>query len=642
VPAPTPALPDVRTPKDQDIDLKEFLRLGIKHLRLIGAITGCGVLLAAVYVLVAPPTYEASVTIKVPDTRGGSGVLKDLAMLSSSSDPMETYLEVAQSTNVAARAAGKAGLRQQPEYAGAYDGDEVVVDAQKKVSVSLVKLSNLLVIKAQARDPRLAASLADAWAEGFIEANLDFSRTGAHNKRQFIEQQLAGVKERLLQGEEVLRHLAERQKSMGSISRDNDQRSSDRDPIVLLKTQVMGLEVDRATLASRYSQDHPAMREIDAKLKEAQAQLDKEMAALPKNEMDYLRLERDVKVDEAIYNMLLESGEEARIEENVDDSGIVVVDKAQVPRIKVAPRETRVLFLSLVLSLALALAVMLVVARIQDQIGSEEDLKRLTGLPVLGLIPDWRAEGPGPEPGQARHDPSYLINAERFDHTYYSESFKSLRTNLGFTGMGAGLKTLSVMSPGRAEGKTLANCNLALALALAGNKVCLVDADLRKPSVHKAFGLAVSARKGLPLLLSGQASAAGMLQRGPVAGLQLLPCGVHAPNPAELLGSPRVAGLIAWLKARFDYVIFDAAPLLPVTDSVAFSARLDGVVLLARFEQTRRGDLLRGMEQLAGVKARVLGMLLNAVDMRKYSYTYGYGRRYDAYGADGALGGERS
>ena len=162
--------------------------------------------------------------------------------------------------------------------------------------------------------------------------------------------------------------------------------------------------------------------------------------------------------------------------------------------------------------------------------------------------------------------------------------------------------------------------------------------SLAKPSVHKVFGLAVSARKGLPLLLSGQASAAGMLQAGPVAGLHLLPCGVHAPNPAELLGSPRLAGLIAWLKARFDHVIFDAAPLLPVTDSVAFSARLDGVVLLARFEQTRRTDLLRGMEQLAGVRARVLGTLLNAVDMRKYSYTYGYGRRYDAYGADG---GER-
>jgi tyrosine-protein kinase Etk/Wzc len=616
----------------QEIDLREIWRMVVKHARLMGIITGCGVFLALAYVLITPPTFEASVTVKVPDSHGGGGVLKDLAMLSATSDPMETYLEVAHSTNVATRAAASSNLRQQAEYSGFQSDEEAVAAAKTRVSTSTVKLSNLLVIKAQSRDPQFSAKLADAWGQGFIAANVDFTRSGAASKRQFIEGQLALFKEHLIQGEEVQRHLAVSQKSLSSLSNNGNNARGEYDPVINLKSQVMSLEIDRATLASRYSADHPALREIEAKIKEAQAQLNREMASLPKNEMDYLRVSRDVKVDESVYNMLLEKLQEARIAENVDDSGIVVVDKAQIPRQRLAPRRSRIVLMSLLLSMLASLGVAFVLERLLDQVGGEEELKRLAGLPVLGLIPDWRVEQALPS-STVRHDPSYLIFAQNFQHSHYAESFKSLRTNLSFTDVEKDLKVLSVLSPGREEGKTLTNSNLALALAMAGKKVCLVDADLRKPSVHKAFGVKVGPKKGLPLLLSGQASAAGMLQKGPVPGLKLLPCGVHAPNPAELMGSPRLPKLIAWLKARFDYVIFDAAPLLPVTDSVALAPHLDGVILLARFESTRRTDLRRALEQLHGVKAKVLGTLLNAVDMNKYSYAYGYGRKYYSYGS---------
>ena len=626
---PSPPVPGSAV--EQELDLKEFLHLVHKHQRLLALVTLGGVLLALAYILLVPPTFEASVTVKVPDARGGNGVLKDLAVLTASSDPLETYVEVAHSTNVAIRAAAKAKLRQQPEYADARDDEEAVTAVKKKVDISMIKLSNLLIIKAQARDPRFAADLADAWAAAFTEANLDFSRTGARNKRQFIEEQLALVKQRLLQGEEVLRHLAEHQKSMGVGSRDADTHGSERDPIISLKTEVMNLEVERATLASRYNEDHPAMREIDAKLKEAQAQLDKGMASLPKNEMDYLRISRDVKVDVTLYSLLLAQGQEARIAESVDDSGIVVVDKAQLPRHRVAPRGLRILALSLFASLFTGLLLALIVERLRDQIGGEDDLKRLSGLPLLGLIPDWHAEGASLRTSSPpRQHPSYLINSTAFEHSFYAESFRSFRTNLRFTDMGTELKALSILSPSPEDGKTLVNSNLALVLALAGKKVCLVDADLRQPSIHKAFGLKVGPNKGLPLLLSGQASPASMLQTGPVAGLSLLPCGVRVPNPAELMGSQRLPRLIAWFKAHFDFVIFDAAPLLPVTDSMALAAHLDAVILLARFHQTRRLDFSRSLDQLAGVRARVLGTVLNDVDMEKYSYTYGHG--YQRYG----------
>ena len=355
---------------------------------------------------------------------------------------------------------------------------------------------------------------------------------------------------------------------------------------------------------------------------------------MPKNQMSYQRLGRDVQVDQGLYTALLGQLQEARIAENVDDSGIVVIDKARVDRKAIAPRTAQVLLWSFLLSLLLGLAVAVGQERVLGHVGGETELRQTTGLPVLGMLPDWRKEdGAAGIPVDApRHDPRFLVSAPHFKHSYYAESFKRLRTNLGYTDLGLGLRSLSVLSSDRAEGKTLTNANLALTLALAGKRVCLVDADLRSPSVHRLFGLRVKPLQGLPLLLSGQGALAKMVVPGPVPRLTLLPCGVDAPNPSELLGSPRLAKLVKELNRRYDYVVFDGAPILPVTDSIILASQLDGVLLLARFEQTRRHDLVRAQEHLKAAKIRVLGTVLNAVDMKKYSYTYGYGNRVYGYG----------
>jgi tyrosine-protein kinase Etk/Wzc len=621
-------------PAEEALDFREFLRVVLKHPRLILAVAAAVLALGLTYALAVPKTWQAQVTIKIPDSKA-LDPLKGLALFAGGSDPIETYLEVARSRNVAGRAARAVSLTAQPEYAGAADFGSAVAALRLRVSVSTVKLSNVLMVQVQARDPRLAAALADAWAQAFIDANLDLSRSGARSRRQFIEEQLVEVKDRLVQGEDVLRRFSESQHRLSGLNGAAGAAAGGQlDPILSLYTRVTNLEIERATLAEHYNPEHPRRQAVEAQLREARSQLNSELDRLPKTELAFTRLSRQVKVDEAVYNLLLEKLQEARLAQNVDDSGIVVVDSAEIPSLPVAPHKGRLLAFSLLAGLLGGLASAWAVERMRDQVGGEEDLARLTGLAVLGLIPDWRSET-ALLGSVARHDPSYLVSAGRFQHSFYAESFKQLRTNLSYSELGQGLKALAVLSPSSEEGKTLANANLALTLAQAGKKVCLIDADLRKPSVHKVFGLKPSPRQGLPLLLSGQAKATGMLQRGPIPGLWLLPCGVKPPNPSELMGSPRLAVWLAWFKRRFDYVLFDAAPVLPVTDSVALAAQLDGVVLLGRFEQTRRGDMLRSLEQLRGVKARVLGTLLNAVDMKKYSYTYGNKHRYYAY-ADAA------
>ncbi|MGH7442462.1 MAG: polysaccharide biosynthesis tyrosine autokinase, partial [bacterium] len=367
-----------------------------------------------------------------------------------------------------------------------------------------------------------------------------------------------------------------------------------------------------------------------------------EQSKLPENEMDYTRLERDVKAYEAVYNFLIDKDQEARIDENSNDSGIVVVDAAFPPDHPVAPQRTRVMILSLLGGLLLSIGAGYSLDRWQDEVGGEADLARLSGLPVLALISDWRKEGTLVDSKKTKNpagikailedDSSGLGFKPWLKHSYFNESFRSLRTNLAFSGVDRKIRSFSVLSANASEGKSLVNANLALALAASGGKVLLVDADLRKSKVHKMFGLAVRKDQGLPLLLSGQVpDLDAHLYAGPVPGLWLLPCGVLAPNPSELLGSESFVAALELMKARFDHVVFDAAPILPVTDGVILASRMDGVAVLALSEKTRRAELSRALHSLATVQASVVGMILNGVDMRKYAYTYGYRSRYYSY-----------
>jgi len=208
-----------------------------------------------------------------------------------------------------------------------------------------------------------------------------------------------------------------------------------------------------------------------------------------------------------------------------------------------------------------------------------------------------------------------------------------LRTNLTLSQADKPLKVLAVLSPGAEEGKTLVNANLAISLAQNGKKVLLVDADFRKSSVRKMFGVANGKESGLPLALTGQQDWQSMIQPSGVEGLDLLPNMMTPPNPAELLGSESLKRLIGEFRNAYDYVIFDGAPILPVTDSVVLATQLDGVVLMARWNKTHSGDLAKALEHLRAVGTNVVGTLLNCVNTKAGYYGFRYGYQGYAYGS---------
>ncbi|HVM32221.1 MAG TPA: polysaccharide biosynthesis tyrosine autokinase [bacterium] len=535
---------------DEELNLRDLMRVAFSHARLIGYVTAGFVALALLYAFFWPKTYQATTTVKVPDaSQTAQGMLRQLVPESGSGDPVDTYVQICKSATVAENTASRLGMGQMPDFRG-MTNQQMVRTLMGMVTISNVLKTNIISVTAKSNDPQLAADLANAWAQCFIGLNLDLSHESARSKREFLEQQADQIHKRL---------------------------------------------------------NNPS-----------------------------LQLNEESKTDQLLYAQILENLQQARLEETVDDAGIVVVDAAVKPERPISPQKTRAVLLALLLGLALGLQAAFLMERIQDRVKEEEQLKRVTGLPNYAIVPDFREDYPEslqpPSPAE-KFNPKYLINNAVFQHSFYRESFKVLRTNLTLSQADKPLKVLAVLSPGPEEGKTLVNANLAITLAQSGKKTLLIDSDLRKSSVRKVFGLENGIESGLPLALTGQKAWHEMVRPSGVEFLDLLPNTVAPPNPAELLGSTALKKLIEELKDEYDYVVFDGAPVLPVTDSVVLSTLLDGVVLMARFNETRASNVRQSLEHLRRVGARVVGTILNHVPLKRglYGYGYGYGYGYSNY-----------
>ena len=196
-------------------------------------------------------------------------------------------------------------------------------------------------------------------------------------------------------------------------------------------------------------------------------------------------------------------------------------------------------------------------------------------------------------------------------------------------------KTVLVTSGQPGEGKTTTVVNTAISLAQLGASVLIIDCDLRKPSAHKIF--AVDSAKGLSTYLSRDIDIEGMIHKLQIANLSLLPCGPIPPNPAELISSERMKDLLKMLSERYDHILIDSPPLIHVTDPVILSSLVDGVILVVHGGKSSRAVAQRARQELASVGAKVFGVVLNNVDMRREGYDeYYYQRYYTNYGQEGA------
>jgi len=373
---------------------------------------------------------------------------------------------------------------------------------------------------------------------------------------------------------------------------------------------------------------------------------------LNESAIEYSVLKRDADSNRDLYDNLLQRLKEAGVSAGLRSSNIRVVDVARTPTSPIAPNIPRSLAMGFLLGLGGGIALALLLENLDRTVRSMEEISAISTLPALGAIPlQLSTNGNGTMRKRLKRASATEERPEKLALITYSrpksqaaEAYRSLRTSILMSSFGGPPKVILVTSALPQEGKTTISANSALVLAQRGSKVLLVDADLRRPGIGKLFGLPPGG--GLSTLISGVDQFQDVvIAVSDVPNLWVLPAGPIPPHPAELLSSASMRNHLASWRETFDHIIIDSPPCLSVTDAVVISRDADQVILVVRSGQTTKPALRRASEILVQVNARVMGIVLNALNLHSadgYYYSYGgpYGHRY--YEEDAPQNGEET
>ncbi|MBW8003501.1 MAG: polysaccharide biosynthesis tyrosine autokinase [Planctomycetes bacterium] len=350
---------------------------------------------------------------------------------------------------------------------------------------------------------------------------------------------------------------------------------------------------------------------------------------LPAREINLIRLERARRINDELYAVLMRAKNEAQIEAASQIGNIDVIDPAVTPLKPVRPKKKKNVIIGLVSSLILGIMLAFLLEYLDNTVKSEDEVKRLLRIPILGLIP--RFDIDGHRYGlKMKHKGANLLTLVTRDNpkSPVSEAFRLLRANLHFMDLDKKLKTIVVTSPIPGDGKTTIAANLSIVLAAQEERILIVDADFRVPAVHKIFNLPDS--PGITnILLEGTSYQNVIHKVDGVENLNVLTSGPIPPSSSELLGSSRMKKLIYELRDGYDRIIFDVPPVLVATDAVDLAYSLDGVLLVLRIGEIDKRAIKRIRELFDNAKIKILGGILNSVDTRDSRYSYDYYYYYE-------------
>jgi succinoglycan biosynthesis transport protein ExoP len=478
-----------------------------------------------------------------------------------------------------------------------------------------------------------------------LEAENELELASVRARLENISQQLAKEKPGYIAENALIQQyrskLAEQEVQLVGLL----QKYTDKHPDVLALRAAIGETKERLNLeiarvinadASSVNPVHQNLLQgkiqAEAEITAAQAQKDalkriinaaeRNLSKLPAKEQGLVRVMRDADVAQEIYIMLAKRYEEARISEVMQPTDIQVIDVAVAPDPDkpIKPNKKMNLLITGFLSFCSGIGLAFLLEYLNQTICDADDVGRYLGLPVLGNIPRFERNDARPQNSGAR----LTLIAYEQAKSPVAEAYRTLRTNLQFSRADGPLQTLMYTSAGPGEGKSTIAANSAVVLAQTGKRVILVDCDLRKPGQHKIFNLS---NRGVTDILIEDLPVSAFLQDTEIAALKVLTSGAIPPNPSELLGSARMDGLLNALKSSADYLIIDAPPVVAVTDACVLAAKMDGVVLVVKTGTVRPEMGRHAKELLLKANARILGAVLNWVELEKenayYYYYYG-------------------
>jgi capsular exopolysaccharide synthesis family protein len=428
-----------------------------------------------------------------------------------------------------------------------------------------------------------------------------------------------------------------------------------------LRIQYQAATRERAELiAEGKGESHPAVRKADEKLslakthllaeiKNIQGAVARDLAIIERQEggeaglyenarkkavelnlkeLEFHRLDRMRAQNEKLYAVLLEQMKEADLRRMMNTNNIRLVDNAKEPEVPIAPRVATNVGIALLIGLVLGLGLAILREQLDNTLKTPEDVEHRLGVTFLGLLPDIAEEDlPAPANGSKRRRrratpsefaPELLVH-ER-PTSGIAEAARSLRTNLMFMNPDHPYRRLLVTSAAPAEGKTTVAVSIAVSLAQGGQRVCIIDCDLRRPRLHRIFDRVGDI--GIMNAIMGEATVEEVAKPTVVPNLSCIPCGPIPPNSADVVSSEKFRRLLDEISTKFDRVVLDSPPIVAVTDSAIVSTLVDGVVFVVRAFKTSVNLCRSGLRTLQDVDAPIAGAVLNAVNLNRHEYNY--------------------
>jgi capsular exopolysaccharide synthesis family protein len=487
------------------------------------------------------------------------------------------------------------------------------------------------------------------------------------DKQSMLSSNLANVNQKLTDlkiqrlGLESKRRMIERARD-NILERDTLPELHDNPAIRSLKDSYISYNKEYADLQTKYGAEHPRMKALEEQMdvvrkayqkecNETLATFEKayeevvdnektlrafmeqqknEAIELSKIEVEYRPLSRAADQNSKMYGVISSRQKEIDITGPMKTNNVRVLERAVVPGVPVRPNPIQNLMMGLLIGLGTGIALAFGIEALDNTLKTQADVEQFVGVPVLGLVP---VIGGQSDPAEVAGDDLRQRDLGVFldPKSVAAECCRSIRTNILFMSPDRPIRTMVITSPSPQEGKTTTAVNLGVTMAEAGGRVLIIDTDMRRPRLHRSFG--VGNQTGISTVIVGKATLEEAIKHTDVPNLDVLTCGPVPPNPSELLHTDRFAAVLADCAKLYDRIVLDSPPTSAVTDPAVLGNLVDGVVLIIKAGETTRDSAMHARRQLTSAKARIVGVIVNAIDFSNpaYGYEYYY-RNYYRYG----------
>tara|TARA_Y100000780_G_scaffold49321_1_gene41265 strand:+ start:25814 stop:28042 length:2229 start_codon:yes stop_codon:yes gene_type:complete len=497
-----------------------------------------------------------------------------------------------------------------------------ILDYQRRVGVSEKgRDSGILQMSLESDDPAAATTVLDEIARLYVRQNVERKSAEAQQSLDFLKEQLPEVRRQLERAEEALNKY---QASAGSVDITLETQAV-LDQVVELETAISELSLKRSEMERRFTRQHPnylALMEQKQQLEARRDDLLKRVGGLPETQQELLRLSRDVKVSTEIYTAMLNKSQELDVVRAGTVGNVRIIDNAVVDTSQpVKPKKALIVVLATLLGGMLGVAIALLRHALNRGIENPELIEQL-GLPVYAAVPFSKEQQTLERTtGKKVHVQGAQLLAASNPADLSIEALRSLRTSLHFAMMEAKNNILMISGPSPAVGKSFISANLAAIVAQTGQRVVLVDADMRKGYVHKLLN--IQPELGLSNLLVSTHTLPDVIHKTDVDNLHFIARGQIPPNPSELLMHANFSSLLETLSSKYDLVIVDTPPILAVTDA-ALVGRLAGTSLIVtRFGLNPVKEIEQTLQRFRNNGVEIKGAIFNAVEKKASAYGYG-------------------